>query len=79
MSGFTQAYRSRRITHEELLAQLRPNDAIALGSWLGQPHGLMRANWPSDELLSNDRRGFELTAEQRAATEHLPIGRVDEG
>jgi hypothetical protein len=35
------------------------------------PHGLMRAMWPSDELLSNDRRGFELTAEQRAAAEHL--------
>ena len=33
-------------------------------------HGLMRAMWPSDELLSNDRRGFELTAEQRAAAEH---------
>ena len=30
------------------------------------PHGLMRANWPSEELLSTDRRGFELTAEQRA-------------
>jgi len=30
-------------------------------------HGLMRANWPSEELLSNDRRGFALTAEQRAA------------
>jgi hypothetical protein len=39
----------------------------------------MRANCISDELLSNDRRGFRLTAEQRAAVEHLPTGRADEG
>ena len=31
--------------------------------------GLMRATWPSAELLSIDRRGFELTAEERAAAE----------
>lgn len=30
-------------------------------------HGLMRANWPSDELFSFDRGGFELTREQRDA------------
>jgi hypothetical protein len=47
-----------------------------LKSKLHSPHGLMRANWPSDELLSNDRRGFTLTAEQRAAVEHLPTGRA---
>ena len=40
-----------------------------LKSKVHTPHGLMRANWPSDELLSTDRRGFELTAEQRAAAE----------
>jgi hypothetical protein len=39
-----------------------------LKSRVHTPRGLMRANWPSDELLSSDRRGFELTAEQRAAT-----------
>jgi hypothetical protein len=50
-----------------------------LKSKLHTPHGLMRANWPSDELLSNDRRGFKLTAEQRAAAERLPTGRADEG
>ena len=47
-----------------------------LKSRVHTPHGLMRATWPSDELLSNDRRGFELTAEQRAAAEHLPTGRA---
>ena len=30
-------------------------------------HGLMRATWPSDELFSFDRGGFELTREQRDA------------
>jgi acyl-CoA hydrolase len=43
MSGFTRAYCARRVTHDELLAQLRPGNSLALGSWLGQPHGLMRA------------------------------------
>jgi hypothetical protein len=33
--------------------------------------GLMRAAWPADQLFSLDRRRFELTAEQRAATESL--------
>jgi hypothetical protein len=47
-----------------------------LKSKIHTPHGLMRATWPSDELLSNDRRGFELTAEQRAAVELLPTGRA---
>jgi hypothetical protein len=32
-------------------------------------HGLMRATWPSGELLSIDRHGFELTAEERAVAE----------
>jgi hypothetical protein len=36
--------------------------------------GLMRARWPSNELLSMDRRGFELTAQERAAAEHLVAG-----
>jgi len=40
-----------------------------LKSKVHTPRGLMRANWPSDELLSHDRRGFELTAEQRAIVE----------
>jgi hypothetical protein len=43
-----------------------------LKSSVHTPHGLMRATWPAEELLSIDRRGFELTAEQRAAAEHLP-------
>src|SRR5262249_33280866 len=31
------------------------------------PRGLMRARWPVGELLSADRRGFRLTAEECAA------------
>lgn len=38
-------------------------------SKLHTTHGLMRATWPSDELFSVDRHGFELTADQRTATE----------
>ena len=34
--------------------------------------GLMRATWPSEQLLSTDRSGFELSPEQREiATRHL--------
>jgi len=40
-------------------------------SRLHTPRGLMRANWPSDELFSADRQGFELSAEQRGAARHL--------
>jgi hypothetical protein len=45
-----------------------------LKSRVHTPHGLMRATWPAEELFSIDGRGFELTAEQCAAAEHLPIG-----
>ena len=38
-------------------------------SKLHTAHGLMRANWPSDELFASDRQGFELTAEQREAVD----------
>ena len=31
------------------------------------PQGLMRATWPSEQLLSVDRSGFELSREQREA------------
>jgi hypothetical protein len=35
-------------------------------------HGLMRANWPSEQLFGIRRVGFELTAEQRkAAARHV--------
>jgi len=43
-----------------------------LRSKLHAAHGLMRANYPSDELFSFDRRAFELTAGQRESVEsHL--------
>lgn len=31
------------------------------------PHGLMRAVWPSEQILSYNRRGFELSPQQREA------------
>jgi acyl-CoA hydrolase len=43
MSGFHEAYRRRLITHEELIARLRPGNALVLGTWMGQPHGLNQA------------------------------------
>jgi acyl-CoA hydrolase len=43
MSGFTAGYRSRLITHEELIARFRPGNVITLGTWMGQPHGVTRS------------------------------------
>jgi acyl-CoA hydrolase len=43
MSTFTDLYRSRLTTQEELIAQMRPGSYIALGTWMGQPHGVMQA------------------------------------
>jgi acyl-CoA hydrolase len=43
MSSITDLYRSRLLTHEELIAQLRPGASISLGTWMGQPHGFMQA------------------------------------
>jgi acyl-CoA hydrolase len=43
MSGFSAGYRSRLITHEELIARFRPGNVITLGTWMGQPHGVTRA------------------------------------
>jgi acyl-CoA hydrolase len=42
MSNHTEAYRHRLITHDELIARLRPGDVISLGTWMGQPHGVTR-------------------------------------
>ena len=43
MSDFTEAYRRRLITHQELIERLRPGSSLTLGTWMGQPHGLNRA------------------------------------
>src|SRR5262245_452490 len=43
MSDLERAYRSRLVTHEELVAQMKPGDALSFGTWMGQPHGVMRA------------------------------------
>ena len=43
MSHFMEAYRRRLITHQELIARLRPGSSLTLGTWMGQPHGLNRA------------------------------------
>jgi acyl-CoA hydrolase len=43
MSGFQDDYRARLLSHEDLVRQLRPGSFVILGTWLGQPPGLLRA------------------------------------
>src|SRR5262249_15357235 len=43
MSDLDRAYRSRLVTHEELVGRMKPGDVLSLGTWMGQPHGVMRA------------------------------------
>jgi len=43
MNSFNDLYRARVITHEEFVAQLRPGNSLVLGTWMGQPHGVMCA------------------------------------
>jgi hypothetical protein len=40
------------------------------------PHGLMRATWPTDELFSINRHGFQLTAEECAAVTRVHLANV---
>jgi hypothetical protein len=60
-------------THEVLVGRaLGRALSHELGHYLLQskahtPRGLMRAVWPSEQIFSNDRQGFELSAEQREA------------
>jgi len=51
-----------------------------LQSKLHTRRGLMRANWLVDECLSIDRRGFELTAQQReAVVQRVPQDALSKG
>ena len=43
MSNLEQAYRAKLLSPEELVAKMRPGDAVTLGIWLGQSVGVMRA------------------------------------
>jgi acyl-CoA hydrolase len=43
MSDLERAYRSRLVTHEELVGRMKPGDALSFGTWMGQAHGVMRA------------------------------------
>jgi acyl-CoA hydrolase len=43
MSDFNRIYRSRLVTHEELVGRMKPGDSLSFGTWMGQPHGVMRA------------------------------------
>jgi acyl-CoA hydrolase len=43
MSDFDRAYRSRLVTHEELVGRMKPGDVLSFGTWMGQAHGVMRA------------------------------------
>ena len=42
MNDLDRAYRSRLVTHEELIGRMKPGDALSFGTWMGQPHGVMR-------------------------------------
>jgi acyl-CoA hydrolase len=43
MSVLEHAYHSRLVTHEELVGRMKPGNALSFGTWMGQPHGVMRA------------------------------------
>jgi acyl-CoA hydrolase len=43
MSDLDRAYRARLVTHEELVGRMKPGNALSFGTWMGQPHGVMRA------------------------------------
>lgn len=43
MNRFASEYRSKRITHEDLIARIKPGNLISFGTWIGQPYGIMRA------------------------------------
>ena len=43
MSHHAEVYRSRLVSYEELVARIQPGSSLLLGTWLGQPHGMMRA------------------------------------
>ena len=43
MSGFQDEYRAKLISHEELVNRLKPGAFVILGTWLGQPPGILRA------------------------------------
>jgi len=43
MSNTSDLYRSRLLSNDDLISRIRPGDILALGSWMGQPHGFMRA------------------------------------
>lgn len=43
MTDLDRAYRSRRITHEALIARMKPGQFLVFGTWMGQAHGIMRA------------------------------------
>jgi len=43
MSAATELYRSRLVSYEELISKFKSGNSVALGTWMGQPHGAMRA------------------------------------
>src|SRR6266705_5953923 len=43
MSAATDLYRSRLVSYEELISKIKSGNSVALGTWMGQPHGAMRA------------------------------------
>src|SRR5882724_9147086 len=43
MSGNQDAYRAKLLSQEELVSRLKPGNLVILGTWIGQPPGILRA------------------------------------
>jgi acyl-CoA hydrolase len=43
MSRFLDDYRAKLLSQQELVSRLKPGDFVILGTWIGQPPGLLRA------------------------------------
>lgn len=43
MSNPSELYRARLLSYEQLISKIKSGDSLTLGTWMGQPHGFMRA------------------------------------
>ena len=43
MSTANELYRVRLVSYEELISKIKSGNSVAFGTWMGQPHGAMRA------------------------------------
>jgi len=43
MNDLTDAYHSRLVSHESLVGRIKPGSSLMFATWMGQPHGVLRA------------------------------------